>query len=129
MMTKEAREAKGAFWLQHWRECAASGEGLAGYARRHGLDADEGYRWKRILRRAQRWPAAVEKSAAGVVSALVAMKSAGRFARVRIASPPHPELSLPLRLQLLLSNGRRAELLLGDEQQLPRVLTLLEQPG
>jgi hypothetical protein len=28
-----------------------------------------------------------------------------------------------------LSNGRRAELLLGDEQQLPRVLALLEQPG
>ena len=52
MMTKEAREARGAFWLQHWRECEAAGEGMAAYARQHELDADEGYRWKRILRRA-----------------------------------------------------------------------------
>lgn len=111
MMTKEAREARSAFWLQHWQDCEASGEGMAAYARRHDLDADEGYRWKRMLRRAQRWPA-----------------SAARFARVRIARA-HAEVSAPLKLQLQLSNGRRAELLLGDEQQLPRVLALLEQPG
>jgi hypothetical protein len=35
--------------------------------------------------------------------------------------------SAPLRLDLLLNNGRRVELHLSDEQ-LPRVLQLLEQP-
>ncbi len=55
MMTKEAREARGALWLQHWRECEAAGSGMAAYAREHKLEADEGYRWKRILQRAQRW--------------------------------------------------------------------------
>lgn len=117
MMTKEARETKGAFWLQHWRECEAAGEGMAVYARRHDLNADEGYRWKRILRRG---PAA-EPSAVGALAA--------RFARVRIAAPRHSTASLPLRLALLLVNGRRAELMLEDEGQLPRVLSLLEQPG
>lgn len=119
MMSKEVREARSVFWLQHWQECEASGEGMAAYARRHDLDADEGYRWKRILRGAQRWPA----------SAIVKQPTAARFARVRIAARAHAEGSGPLKLQLLLSNGRRAELMLGDEQQLPRVLALLEQPG
>ena len=52
-----------------------------------------------------------------------------RFARVRLEPPRGSELILPLKLQLLLINGRRAELLLSDERQLPRVLSLLEQPG
>jgi hypothetical protein len=85
MMKKEAREAEGRIWLGHWRECEAAGESLAEYARRHGLDAEEGYRWKRILRRSQRWPAA-DQSAGGAASAIVARKSVPRFARVRIAT-------------------------------------------
>ncbi len=36
-------------------------------------------------------------------------------------------MSAPLHLQLHLANGRRAELLLSDERQLPRVLELLEE--
>jgi hypothetical protein len=47
------------------------------------------------------------------------------FARVRIV--PESAVSAPLHLQLHLANGRRAELLLSDERQLPRVLELLEQ--
>jgi len=128
MMTKETREARGTFWLQHWRECEAAGAGMAAYAREHELDADEGYRWKRMLRRAQRWPA-VQTSAAVVTADNGARKSVARFARVRITAPRHSAASLPLRLQLLLRNGRRAELLLEDEGQLPRVLSLLEQAG
>jgi len=127
MMTKEAREVRGTFWLLHWRECEAAGSGMAAYAREHDLDADEGYRWKRILRRAQRWP--VAQSGASVASAVAARPSAARFARVRIAAPRHSAASLPLRLQVLLRNGRRAELMIEEEQQLPRVLALLEQPG
>ena len=48
------------------------------------------------------------------------------FARVSIVPEPGA-VSAPLHLQLHLANGRRAELLLSDERQLPRVLELLEQ--
>jgi hypothetical protein len=49
-----------------------------------------------------------------------------RFARVRIV-PEDRTVLAPLHLQLHLANGRRAELVLSDERQLPRVLELLEQ--
>jgi hypothetical protein len=126
MMKKEEREAKGAFWLQHLREWSASGERLAEYARLHGLDVDEGYRWRRTLRRAGLWPVKPKRDSEAA-SALVARKWAPRFVRVRIESAPDAERSSPLTLQLILANGRRAELILADERQLPRVLTLLEQ--
>ena len=48
------------------------------------------------------------------------------FARVRMV-PGLGAVSAPLHLQLHLANGRRADLLLSDERQLPRVLELLEQ--
>jgi hypothetical protein len=44
MMIQEEREAKGAFRLQHLRECLAPGERLSAYCHRHGLDVAEGYR-------------------------------------------------------------------------------------
>ena len=59
---------------------------------------------------------------------MVARTAPPRFARVRIAGEPSA-VSGPLHLQLHLANGRRAELLLSDERQLPRVLELLEQPA
>jgi hypothetical protein len=127
MMTKEEREAKCVLWLEHWRECEAAGESMAAYARRHALNGDEGYRWRQILQRAQRWPAVVDSNGAGA-SPLVA-RAAARFARVRIASARHTEAGWPLKLAVLLVNGRRAELMIEDERQLPRVLALLEQPG
>jgi hypothetical protein len=126
MMKKEEREAKRAFWLQHIRECSACGERLSRYAQRHGLDVDEGYRWKRRLRRAGLWPLK-PRSDCGA-TALVARQSAPRFARVRVASAQEAEFSSALTLRLMLANGRRAELTLSDEQQLPRVLKLLEEP-
>jgi len=128
MLKKEEREAKGAFWLQHLREWSASGGRLAEYAQRHELDVDEGYRWTRILRRAGRWPQP-RKSDGSASSLIVTRKSAPRFARVQIEPLRRPELALALRLQLQLANGRRAELVLSDERQLPRVLGLLEQAG
>jgi len=126
MMKKEEREAKGAFWLQHLRECSTSGERLSVYCHRHGLDVDEGYRWTRTLRRAGLWPVK-QKGDRGATSAVVTGKSAPRFARVRITSGQEAELTSALALRLVLANGRRAELVLSDEQQLPRVLRLLEQ--
>ncbi|HXR18719.1 MAG TPA: hypothetical protein VN757_02150, partial [Steroidobacteraceae bacterium] len=69
-------------------------------------------------------------SLTGASSAVVASKSVPRFARVRIEpQPPRAEAAFRLRLQLILANGRHAQLELSDERQLPRVLGLLEQPG
>jgi hypothetical protein len=57
---------------------------------------------------------------------VVARTAPPGFARVCLVGEPSA-LSEPLRLQLHLANGRRAELLLSDERQLSRVLDLLEQ--
>jgi len=121
-MSNEDREAKAAQWLQRLQEAAALKESLVDYCRRRGFRPGEAYQWKRNLRSTGRWPA-VKASR----STVVATAAAPRFARVRIV-PEHPAMSAPLHLQLHLTNGRRAELLLSDERQLPRVLALLEEP-
>ena len=126
MVGKEDRESKATLWLQRFQEAAASKESLVDYTRRHGLKPGEAYRWKKELRRTGQWPA----HASTATKANRPRKTptpAPRFARVRIA-PKHPAPPIsPLRLRLHLSNGRRAELELSDERQLPRVLELLEQ--
>ena len=128
MMNQEERQARRVFWIQHLRECSIAGERLSSYARRHELKVGEGYHWTRVLRREGLWPPQPEGRMAAP-SVIVRRKSVPRFARVRLEPPRGSELILPLKLQLLLINGRRAELLLSDERQLPRVLSLLEQPG
>jgi len=127
MTKKEERDTKRAFWLKHLQECASLKEHLSTYARRHQLNVHEGYHWTRVLRREGRW-SPQSRSAASAASAIVASKGTARFARVRV-EPPRAVPAFLLRLQLVLANGRRAELLLSDERQLPRVLDLLEQPG
>ena len=126
MVSGEDWEAKAAQWLQRLQEAAASKESLVDYCRRGGFKPGEAYQWKRNLRSAGRWP---EKSseAARKSRSVVARTTSPQFARVRIALEPRA-VSAPLRLQLHLANGRRAELLLSDERQLPRVLALLEEP-
>lgn len=105
-----------------------AGERLSSYARRHELKVGEGYHWTRVLKREGLWPLQPVGVTASQ-SVIVKRKPVPRFARVRIEPPRISELLSPLKLQLLLSNGRRAELLLSDERQLPRVLSLLERPG
>jgi hypothetical protein len=124
-MKEEDREAKAALWLRRLREAAASKEPLVEYARRHGLRPGEAYRWRENLRRAGQWPA--QSASTARTTRATAAPGAARFARVRIAAEPATMSSAPLRLDLLLNNGRRVELHLSDEQ-LPRVLQLLEQP-
>lgn len=126
MTTMTAREAKRALWLKHWQEWSASGESFAEYARRQELDDDEGYRWKRILQRAGLLPGQL-RPVAGSKAATAPKPAAVRFARVRIESARQAEVAAPLRLQLVLTNGRRAELILPDEAQLLRLLQQLEQ--
>jgi hypothetical protein len=128
MKDQEERAARRAFWMQHLRECSMAGERLSSYARRHELKVGEGYHWTRVLKREGLWPL-LPDSAVSAQSVIVKSKPVLRFARVRIRPPAPAEVLLPLKVQLLLANGRRAEVLLSDERQLPRVLSLLETPG
>jgi len=127
-MTKDDdREAKAAVWLQRLREAAGAKEPLVEYARRHGLKPGEAYRWRQNLRRAGRWPAITANTARASPATVAA--ATPRFARVRIAPERRAIASAsPLCLHLQLSNGRRVELTVSDEQ-LPRVLMLFEQPA
>jgi hypothetical protein len=127
MVSKEDREAKATLWLQRLQEAAALKESLVDYTRRHGLKPGEAYRWKKELRREGRWPAHASAAPKANRSSKGSRAAPPRFARVRIAARP-PAVSMPpLSLRLHLANGRRAELVLSDEAQLPRVLELLEQ--
>jgi hypothetical protein len=123
MVTNEDREAKAGQWLQRLQEAAALKMSLVDYCRRHGLRPGEAYQWKRNLRGAGRWPMEAPDMSR---STEVARTAPPGFARVCIAGEPSA-VSAPLRLQLHMANGRRAELLLSDERQLSRVLELLEQ--
>ena len=122
-MMDEDREAKAELWLQRLQEAARLKESLVEYCRRQGLKPGEAYQWKRKLRSAGRWPTLRSEARNTNRSTVVA----ARFARVRIV-PEQRTVLAPLHLQLHLANGRRAELLLSDERQLPRVLALLEAP-
>jgi hypothetical protein len=92
---------------------------MAEYARREGFDADAAYRWRRVLRRTGQW---VE---AGGTAAVKRRKAAVRFARVAVKDAPPALPSLVLRL--MLRNGRRAELEMGDVAHLGEVLGVLER--
>jgi hypothetical protein len=127
MTTKEERDARRAFWLKHLQECASLKEHLSTYTRRHELNVHEGYHWTRVLRREGAWPPPPQRRTSAA-SAIVSSKATARFARVRV-EPLQAVPAFPLRLQLVLANGRRAQLEFSDERQLPRVLDLLEQPG
>jgi|SRR5580700_9209778 hypothetical protein len=118
-MGNEDREKQALAWLERLREATAGKQSLVEYCRRHGLRPGEAYQWKRNLVSAGRWPVSEARG-----STEVARMAPPGFARVRIVPEPG---AAPLHLQLHLANGRRADLLLSDERQLPRVLELLEQ--
>ena len=128
MMKDEDREAKAAVWLQRLRAAAAAKEPLVEYARRHGLKPGEAYRWRENLRRAGQWPAHPTNAARASRAAVAPGTGIPRFARVRIAPERSALSSAMLCVHVQLANGRRVELNLSDEQ-LPRVLNLLEQPA
>ena len=120
-MSNEDRATQALVWLERLQEAATGKQSLVEYCRRHGLRPGEAYQWKRNLRSSGRWP--VSKAGGSIE---VARMAAPGFARVRMVPEPGA-ISAPLHLQLHLANGRRADLLLSDERQLPRVLELLEQ--
>jgi hypothetical protein len=122
-MSTERQESNAADWLKRLREAEAADETLVEYTRRHGLKLGEAYRWKQHLRRTGQWPAHVARP----TGKKRRVRSKPLFARVRIAKKTEA-MSLSVRLQVQLVNGRRAELTITDEGELSRVLTLLEQP-
>ena len=122
-MNTETQDSRAAEWLKRLREAEAADETLVEYTRRLGLKVGEAYRWKRHLRRIGQWPV----SGASLTGKKSLVRSKPRFARVRIAEQSEA-MSLSVRLQVQLLNGRRAEMTITDEGQLSRVFAVLEQP-
>jgi hypothetical protein len=124
MLTREQKATKGKLWLERWQGWQGSGVSVAEYARREGFDAQEAYRWKRILRRTGQW--AVEDGAAAAVSPVRRKRRvAVRFARVALNDPPARPPSMLLRL--VLGNGRRAELEVSGTTQFAELIGVLER--
>ena len=124
-MTREQKATKGALWLERWQGCLGSGVSVAEYARRQGFDAQEAYRWKRILRRTGRWIEADGVAALSAMTVRGKVKRPARFARVALTDPPVPPSCMLLRL--VLGNGRRAELEVAGTTQLAELIGVLER--
>src|ERR1017187_10496987 len=84
MLTREQRAAKGTMWLAHWRGWQGSGVSMAEDARREGFDADEAYRWRRILQRTGQWVEADGSAAVSKAPRVKKARAAVRFARVAV---------------------------------------------
>jgi hypothetical protein len=96
---------------------------MAEYARREGFDADGAYRWRRVLRRTGLWVEAEGAPAVGQTVTVKKRRPAPRFARVKVSD----SAATTMRLRLMLPNGRRAELEIGDAAQLGAVIGVLER--
>ena len=127
MLSRAERTERMAVWLRRLQECRESKQTLVDYTRRHGYDLEEAYRWTQILRRVGQWPAARKAPPKGKPQA-ARIGLPAKFARVRIfeACSVTPT---PLRVEVQLSNGRRADVVLDDDEHLPRLMSLLERPA
>jgi len=123
MLTQERRATMSAMWLARWRGWQGSGVSMAEYARREGFDADGAYRWRRVLRRTGQWIEAEGAPAVGQAVTVEKRRAAPRFARVTVSD----STTTSMLLRLVLPNGRRAELEIGDAAQLGLVIGVLER--
>jgi hypothetical protein len=129
MLSRAERTERMAVWLQRLQECRESKQTLVDYTRRHGYKLDEAYRWTHILRRVGQWPGARQATRKGKGKGKAArIGLPAHFARVRIVDV-RPVTPTPVRVQVQLVNGRRADVILDDEEQLPRLMSLLEHPA
>jgi hypothetical protein len=125
MSRREDRERKIADWLEHLQNWRASGEALSAYARSHGVEPWSMYYWRNVLRREGHWPQEPgeadrqQRSAVAPGSARAPM----RFARVTFEESSR---SSSITVRVMLENGRRVEIELGDTQRLREVLSALE---
>ena len=129
MLKREGRAAKAATWVEHLRGWQACGNSLAAYARGHGLQAEDAYRWKGVLRRSGVW---VDAAAARPRLARARASRSGqlpvRFARVEVSDAAMmAPTAASMILRMVLANGRRAELELTNVGQLLQVVIALER--
>jgi transposase-like protein len=117
------REQRSALWLARWQGLRSSGLKMSEYARREGFNAHSAYRWRRRARHSGQWSDSVAK--AGKAVTVAKRQPAVQFARVAVSDAPAVRSALLLRL--VLANGRRAELEIGDVPQLGEVLDVLER--
>jgi hypothetical protein len=123
MLTREQKATKGAMWLMRWQGFEGSGVSMAKYARDQGFDAQEAYRWKRILKRTGLWIPADSLATGRAPKMAKKLKGTARFARVKVSDPP----ATSMVLRLLLGNGRRAELDVLGITQLAQFIGVLER--
>jgi transposase-like protein len=126
MSRAEDQERRLAGWLEHLRSWQTSGQGLSAYARSRGIEPGSMYYWRSALRRRNLWPQEpgepVRERGAAVVSDPARVPL--RFARVKLAQATR---SSSVKVHVILSNGRRAEIELEDTQHLSEVLSALER--
>ena len=125
MLTREQRATKGAIWLTRWQGFEGSGVSMAKYARDQGFDAQEAYRWKRILKRTDLWPTADSLATGRSPKVPKKVNGTARFARVTVSDASASPTSMVLRL--VLGNGRRAELDVFGIAQLAQCIEVLER--
>lgn len=123
MSKQEGRARKIAEWLGHLQGWKDSGQSLSAYAKVHGLALWAMYHWRSVLIREGRWQ---EQPNATSRTGVVRGRSLAppRFARVAITDAPR---SAPLIVRVVLDNGRRAEIELGELGQLGEVLGIVER--
>jgi transposase-like protein len=95
---------------------------MSEYARREGFNAHSAYRWRRRAYRSGQWSDAAGKP--GKAITVAKPQPPVQFARVAVSDAPAARSSMLLRV--VLTNGRRAELEIGDVPQLGEVLDMLE---
>jgi len=117
------REQTRAMWLARWQGWRSSGLKMSEYARREGFNAHSAYRWRRTARRSGQWFDAAAKP--GKAITVAKPQPAVQFARVAVSDAPAVRRAMLLRL--VLTNGCRAELEIGDVPQLGEVLEILER--
>jgi transposase-like protein len=110
-------------WQARWRGLSSSGLKMAEYARREGFNAHSAYRWRRRARLSEQWSDAAARP--GKAITVAKPPPAVQFARVAVSDAPAVRSAVLLRL--VLTNGRRAELEIGDVPQLGEVLDMLER--
>lgn len=108
-------------WREHVRAWSESGETVAAYCRRHGLDRKSLYRWRRALRECGEAPGASGVGGQGLVS------RGPVFAEVRVRGC---EAESSGAIEVVLAGARRVRVHPGfDAETLGRVVRVLEGEG
>lgn len=121
MPKQDERSRNVSQWLTHLQRWKASGQPLSGYAKGCGVAVSALYYWRRVLIAEGCW-----RHGAGATSRTARSASGRRvqFARVAITDSAH---AAPVRVRVVLANGRRAQTEFGGLERLGEVLGVLER--